>query len=42
METYTWDVMPLALKNRSVVAQLVSEYEWTLKELGKRGFAPEA
>jgi sugar phosphate isomerase/epimerase len=38
METYTWEVMPAAMKNRSVVDQLVREYEWTLAELAKRGF----
>jgi len=37
METYTWEVMPGAMKNRDVVTQLVGEYEWTLKELGRRG-----
>ncbi|HMJ90918.1 MAG TPA: metabolite traffic protein EboE [Candidatus Acidoferrum sp.] len=37
METYTWEVMPPEMKNRSVVDQLVSEYEWTLAELAKRG-----
>jgi hypothetical protein len=35
METYTWEVMPPELKNRDVVAQLVSEYEWTLSHLGQ-------
>ena len=39
METYTWEVMPAEMKNRSVVDQLVAEYEWTLKELGQRGLA---
>jgi hypothetical protein len=39
METYTWEVMPPELKNRSVVEQLVSEYDWTLAELNARGFA---
>ena len=37
METYTWEVMPPELKNRSVVDQLVAEYEWTLAELHARG-----
>ncbi len=37
METYTWEVLPPELKNRSVVDQLVSEYRWTLDQLGKRG-----
>ncbi|MDB6020805.1 MAG: hypothetical protein JWQ04_662 [Pedosphaera sp.] len=39
METYTWEVLPAALKNRSVVDQLVAEYDWTLKRLGERGLA---
>jgi hypothetical protein len=38
METYTWEVMPPELKNRSVVEQLVSEYEWTLTRLREHGF----
>lgn len=41
METYTWEVMPPQMKNRSVVAQLVSEYQWTLGELAKRGFTQQ-
>ena len=39
METYTWEVLPPALKNRSVVDQLVAEYEWTLLHLAARGLA---
>ena len=39
METYTWEVLPPELKNRSVVDQLVSEYEWTLARLTDRGLA---
>ncbi len=39
METYTWEVMPAELKNRSVVDQLVAEYDWTLGELRARGLA---
>jgi hypothetical protein len=38
METYTWEVMPPELKNRDVVDQLVSEYDWTLQRLAERGF----
>jgi sugar phosphate isomerase/epimerase len=38
METYTWEVMPSDLKNRSVVDQLVEEYGWTLAALKERGF----
>lgn len=37
METYTWEVLPSELKNRSVVDQLVREYEWTLGQLDKAG-----
>lgn len=37
METYTWEVMPAAMKHRSVVDQLVSEYEWTLRQLEEAG-----
>lgn len=39
METYTWEVMPPDLKKRNVVDQLAAEYEWTLKELRRRGLA---
>lgn len=39
METYTWEVMPAEMKNRDVVDQLASEYEWTLARLEKFGFA---
>jgi hypothetical protein len=37
METYTWEVMPAALKSRSVVDQLAAEYDWCLKRLRDRG-----
>lgn len=37
METYTWEVLPAEMKNRSVVDQLVAEYEWTLAALKERG-----
>jgi hypothetical protein len=37
METYTWDVLPEALKERDVVEQLVAEYDWTLARLAERG-----
>ncbi len=40
METYTWEVMPTDMKNRNVVDQLVSEYQWTLKQLAARGLKP--
>lgn len=39
METYTWEVLPPDLRQRSVVDQLVGEYEWTLTELRQRGLA---
>lgn len=39
METYTWEVMPPELKRRSVVDQLVREYEWCLVELRSRSLA---
>jgi len=39
METYTWEVLPAGLKNRSVVDQLVAEYEWTLGHLARHGLA---
>ncbi len=39
METYTWEVLPAELKNRSVVDQLVGEYEWVLEQLAERGLA---
>ena len=38
METYTWEVMPPQMKNRSVVEQLVAEYEWTLSRLRQCAF----
>jgi hypothetical protein len=39
METYTWEVLPPELKSRSVVGQLVAEYDWTLARLAERGLA---
>ena len=39
METYTWEVLPPELKSRSVVEQLVAEYDWTLTQLKARGLA---
>jgi len=41
METYTWEVMPAEMKNRSVVEQLVSEYEWMLQRLGECGIGEQ-
>lgn len=37
METYTWEVLPPELRQRSVVDQLAAEYEWTLAEFARRG-----
>jgi hypothetical protein len=37
METFTWEVLPPALKTQNVVDQLVQEYTWTSTELAKRG-----
>jgi sugar phosphate isomerase/epimerase len=39
METYTWAVLPEALKTRAVTDQIFSEYRWTLEELSRRGLA---
>jgi len=39
METYTWEVMPPELKGRTVVDQLVCEYDWTLQQLRECGLA---
>jgi len=36
METYTWGVLPHALRSRSVVDQLAAEYDWCLRELRRR------
>ncbi|RME94150.1 MAG: hypothetical protein D6766_06555 [Verrucomicrobia bacterium] len=40
METYTWSVLPPALRQRDVVDQLVHEYRWTLEALAQRGWRP--
>jgi len=37
METYTWEVLPEELRAKSVVEQLVREYDWCLKQLAHRG-----
>jgi hypothetical protein len=39
METYTWAVLPEALKSRSVSDQIVAEYRWTLNQLRELGLA---
>jgi hypothetical protein len=40
METYTWQVLPDALKTQDVSEQIVSEYRWTLSRLAEHGFTP--
>ncbi|MFP6887991.1 MAG: hypothetical protein VB997_10525, partial [Opitutales bacterium] len=37
METYTWEVLPENLRTGDVVDQIVREYDWTLRQLDKRG-----
>lgn len=37
METYTWAVLPEPWRSRDVVDQLVSEYEWVLRQLAENG-----
>jgi len=39
METYTWEVLPDALRDADVVAQLIREYQWTLAALAARNLA---
>jgi hypothetical protein len=39
METYTWEVLPAKWKAPTVNEQLAAEYQWTLKQLAKRGLA---
>ena len=37
METYTWGVLPPALKSRDVVEQLAAEYDWCFARLEQLG-----
>ena len=37
METYTWEVLPDALRSDDVVEQVTKEYRWTLDALQSRG-----
>ncbi len=39
METYTWEVLPPAMKT-TVVDQLAAEYKWSLRELAERDILP--
>lgn len=36
METYTWEVLPDAIKQKDVVDQLTKEYHWTLNQMSQR------
>jgi len=38
-ETYTWEVLPEAMKAPNVVEQLIAEYAWCERALGERGIA---
>jgi hypothetical protein len=40
IETYTWEVLPDALRSADVVDQIEGEYNWALVELAKRGVRP--
>jgi hypothetical protein len=40
METYTWAVLPEALKARDVSEQIVNEYHWTLQRMAEHGLVP--
>jgi sugar phosphate isomerase/epimerase len=42
METYTWEVLPPALRAGTVVDQLAAEYAWTLARFAERGITPAA
>lgn len=39
METYTWEVLPEAMRTGNVVDQLVAEYGWCLNEFRQNGLA---
>jgi hypothetical protein len=39
METYTWEVLPEAIRSGNVVDQLVAEYAWCLREFENHGLA---
>ncbi len=38
-ETYTWEVLPPAMRSQNVVDQLVAEYGWCLGEFARYGLA---
>ena len=37
IETYTWEVLPGAMRSPDVVEQIIGEYDWTLSALSQRG-----
>jgi hypothetical protein len=37
IETYTWEVLPEAMRTADVVDQIVAEYDWALSALAQRG-----
>jgi hypothetical protein len=37
IETYTWEVLPTALRSKQVTDQIISEYRWVLNELAQQG-----
>jgi hypothetical protein len=41
IETYTWEVLPEAMRSADVVDQIAGEYQWTLRELAQRGIKTE-
>jgi len=40
IETYTWEVLPQALRSLDVTDQVVAEYRWVLNELNQYGVKP--
>jgi len=40
IETYTWEVLPQALRSLDVTDQVVAEYRWVLNELSQYGVKP--
>jgi hypothetical protein len=41
IETYTWEVLPQALRSLDVTDQVVAEYRWVLNELSQYGVRPD-
>ena len=40
IETYTWAVLPSALRAATVESQVGAEYDWALAEFARRGWNP--